>query len=203
MFVTSRDVACLLGGSFLGTILALSERIVCEWLPVIACPKLFLLPSHAFDVASPSLPFSLSLSNPCHLFVLFSALCYFLRLCILPEKNDTRVSRLVVSLICLLYFCGYFFFFFRILKAAFDLKPTTVGLHESPAKPGWCFHLWDTQPKGPRGVLMISASTGLLAAWEDDIFHQSFIFTAFSSLGYTVRWVRWTDQFYKTDLDLH
>lgn len=31
-----------------------------------------------------------------------------------------------------------------------------------------------------------SASTGLLPAWEDDIFHQFFIFTAFPSLGYTV-----------------
>lgn len=30
MFVSSGDVACLRGGSFLGTFLALSERIVCE-----------------------------------------------------------------------------------------------------------------------------------------------------------------------------
>lgn len=142
--------------------------------------------SFYFLVMPPLLPFhphshSPSLSNPCHLFVLFLSLCYVLRLCSLPVKNDTRVLRLVVSLICLIYLCGVFFvLFFRILKAVFDLKP--VDLHEIPARPGCCFNSWDRQPKGPEVGLMTplqSASTGLLPAWEDDIFHQFFIFVPF------------------------
>lgn len=49
-----------------------------------------------------------------------------------------------------------------------------------------------------------SASMGLLPAWEDDIFHQCFMYTAFSSLGYSVRCVtKGTDRFNKVGLDLH
>lgn len=76
MFVSSGDVACLRGGSSLGTFLALSERIVCEWLPVIACPKLFLLPSHTSAVAFPSpLPLPLPLT-PAIFFLVFISLLF-------------------------------------------------------------------------------------------------------------------------------
>lgn len=84
-------------------------------------------PSSFYSLVMPPLllfhPLSLSLSNPCHPFVLFSSVCYFLRLCILPKNNDTRVSELLVSWICLLYLCVRVLFL-RILKAIFDLKTT-------------------------------------------------------------------------------
>lgn len=185
VFVTSRAVACLRGGSFLGTFLVLSKRILCEWLPVIASPERFLLPSHASAVAFPSplplsLALSLSLSNLCHPFVLFSSLCYFLRLCILPKKWHQGLGvggffDLFIIFVCVCVFL-------RILKAIFDLKTNAVGLHSWP---GCRFNFYAIQQNSPEVMLMMAglqpASMGLLAAWEDDIFHQCFIFAAFAS----------------------
>lgn len=158
-----------------------------------------LLPFHPLSPLPLSLTPAIFLS--CfHLSVIFSG-------CVSCQKKRQQGLEVGGFFDLFIIFVWFFFcFFLRILKAVFDLKPTTVGLHEIPARPGWRFHLWDIQPKGPEVVLMTGlqcASTGLLPAWEDDIFHQCFIFTALSSSGYTVRWVRWTDRFYKAGLDLH
>lgn len=139
MFATSGAVAGFAWGIF-------SWHVSCAVKPyfvwVITChrkPRALFTPQSClcccFSIPSPIR--SLSLSNPCHPFVLFLSLL-FSRAVYLAKKM-TPGSWGWWFLWSVYYICVGFSFL-RILKAIFDLKTSTVGLHEILARPGCHFH---------------------------------------------------------------
>lgn len=106
-------------------------------------PQALFAPS---AIAFPSpLPLSLPLSHSLSLTPAIFLSCFHLSVifsgCVSWLRKMTPGSW-GCSLICFSYLCG---FSFRILKAVFDLKPTTVGLHDHAARPGCCCHLCNIQ----------------------------------------------------------
>lgn len=98
--------ACLCGGSFLGMFLALSKRIVREWLPVIASLELCLLPNHVAAVAFPSRSHSSAFSLTTQV-----SLCLLFSVCVYPARKVTPGSW--GWWFYLISFCLFWIFFLK------------------------------------------------------------------------------------------